>query len=131
VVAALLAAAGRARRISAPVPEPLPVLVPATETVTGRGRLYQRSRDRDAVLRILREAARNRLARLLDQPPEVDRATLVALVAAPARLPVEQVEGLLFGGGSVEDDAGLVEVAAALERLVAMVTRVPEGAARD
>ena len=46
IVAAVLAAAARARRLGAPVAEPLPVLVPATETVTGRGRLYQRSRDR-------------------------------------------------------------------------------------
>jgi hypothetical protein len=126
LLAGLLAAVARARRLGAPVAEPLPVLVRSTETVTGRGRLYQRSRDRGAALAVLRVAARGKLARLLDQPSEVDRETLVAAVAAHTRRPVPDVDALLYGPPP-EDDAGLVAAAAALDSLIAAVTRVPEG----
>jgi hypothetical protein len=123
LLAFLLAALAAARRIGAPVHEPLPVLVPSTETVTGRGRLYERSRDRQAAAAVLGQAARTRLARLLDQPPEVDRATLVAAVAAQAGAPEENVAALLYGERTVEDDAALVAFATELDSLIDAVTR--------
>ena len=63
---AVLLALVRARRLGPPVAEPLPVLVPAAESVTGRGRLYERIAAREASLDALRAAAIARMARVLD-----------------------------------------------------------------
>ena len=63
---AVLLALARARRLGPPVPEPLPVLVPASEAVTGRGRLYEHINARDASLAALRAAAIARIVRVLD-----------------------------------------------------------------
>ncbi|GIJ51051.1 hypothetical protein Val02_79370 [Virgisporangium aliadipatigenens] len=125
LLAFVLAALAAGRRIGAPVHEPLPVLVPSTETVTGRGRLYERSRDRTAAAAVLSQAARTRLAHLLDQPPEVDRATLVAAVAAQAGAPKETVAELLYGERWLDDDDALVAFAAALDSLIDAVIAVP------
>jgi len=145
-VAALLAAAARARRLGAPVPEPLPVLVPATETVTGRGRLYERSRDRGAALDVLRRAARERITHAFDLPPDTGkpdprsfawrpeqaagRTVLVPALAERTGYPADEIDALLFGRAP-ETDEELVATAAALETLVAAVTRIPEGEPRD
>jgi hypothetical protein len=129
-VAALLAAAARARRLGAPIPEPLPVLVPATETVTGRGRLYQRSRDRGAALGVLRRTARERITHAFDLPPDTQRAVLVPTVADHTGIPADEVDALLFSR-EPETDEDLVATAAALEALVANLTRIPEGEPRD
>ena len=56
-VAALLAAAWRARRLGPLVAERLPVAVRASETVEGHGRLYQARRARDRAAGELRAAA--------------------------------------------------------------------------
>ncbi len=122
-VAALLAAAARARRLGAPVPEPLPVLVPTTETVTGRGRLYERSRDRGAALAVLRRAARDRITHALDLPPDAGRDTLVPAVVAQTGFDINHVDVLLFGTHP-ETNEDLVHLAAALEILVETVTRI-------
>jgi hypothetical protein len=130
-VAAVLAAAARARRLGAPVPEPLPVLVPTTETVIGRGRLYQRSRDRGAALAVLRRAARDRITHALDLPADAERDVLVPAVVAQTGFNADHVDTLLFGDKSTvsdpETDDDLVHLAAALEILVDTVTRIPEG----
>ncbi|RIQ16894.1 DUF4350 domain-containing protein, partial [Jiangella rhizosphaerae] len=60
-IAALLAAAWRARRLGRLVPEPLPVVVRASETTEGRARLYRRGRSRDHAATLLRRAAIRRL----------------------------------------------------------------------
>jgi hypothetical protein len=124
LLAAVLAALARARRLGAPVPEPLPVLVPSTETVTGRGRLYQRSRDRGAALAVLRTAARDRLARLLDQATDVPDDALVAILAAHAGDDADTIHDLLHGPPPATD-AELVATAAALDTLIAAVTHLP------
>jgi hypothetical protein len=129
-VAALVAAAARARRLGAPVEEPLPVLVPATETVTGRGRLYQRSRDRGAALGVLRRAARERITHAFDLPPDSDPTVLVPALAERTGVPADEIDALLFSR-EPETDEELVAMAAALETLVAAVTRIPEGEPRD
>lgn len=129
-VAAVLAAAARARRLGAPVPEPLPVLVPTTETVTGRGRLYQRSRDRGAALAVLRRAARDRITHALDLPPDAERDTLLPAVVAQTGFDGDDVDTLLFGPDPETDD-DLVHLATALDTLVTVVTGIPEGEPRD
>jgi hypothetical protein len=63
-VAIVLAAAWRARRLGPVVPEQLPVIVRASETVEGHGRLYQARRARDSAAESLRAATRQRLSRV-------------------------------------------------------------------
>ena len=78
--AGILVAATRAGRLGPPVAEPLPVVVPATETILGRGRLYRRVRAREATLATLRAAAVARLAAALRSAgqPVADPAALSA-----------------------------------------------------
>jgi hypothetical protein len=118
----VLLALARARRLGAPVAEPLPVTVRAKETVEGRGRLYQRAKARAPALRTLQGAARERLAHLLDLPATADRATLVAAVSeATGWLPAD-VDQTLFDDRP-ENDEALVAAAVRLETLLGMVTR--------
>jgi hypothetical protein len=131
VGAGVLLAFARARRLGPPVPEPLPVVVPAAEAVTGRGRLYRRIRARSASLTALRAAALARLARAAIDPltptlernlvqPGPHRDEFVRTIAARSGLPEEMVSTVLFGP-SPQDDAALVTAAAELDRLVAAV----------
>jgi hypothetical protein len=131
VVAALIVfivvmlALSQAFRLGSPVVEPLPVLVRATETVTGRGRLYQRARARGESLQVLRDAALAKLVRLLRLEPDVDRQFLVEAVAASSGWGAAAVGQVLFGAPPADDD-GLVAAATALERLVnAVATEHP------
>lgn len=131
VAAGLLLAVARARRLGPPVPEPLPVVVPAVEAVTGRARLYRRIRARAPSLAILREAALARLARTIDPlarsperglaDPGPRRDAFVRTVAARAGWLPERVDSVLFGP-SPADDAALVAAASDLDQLVAAVT---------
>jgi hypothetical protein len=115
-VAFLLYALARARRMGGPVVEPLPVVVRAGETVTGRGRLYRRARAREESLVTLRSAALSRMARLLRLDPGTDRETIVATVAASSGWPPYTVRDTLFGVPP-EDDDSLVIAAVQLEAL--------------
>jgi hypothetical protein len=140
--AAVLLAVARARRLGPPVSEPLPVLVPAAEAVTGRGRLYRRIDARDATLAALRGAAVSRLARVLnpfggagfDRDLTVARDLLgqsagqlssaveefVNQVAARCGAPAATVRLILYGPPPDNDDE-LARAVADLDRLVAVV----------
>src|SRR6185503_19025598 len=103
--------------LGAPIAEPLPIAVRATETVEGRGRLYQRAKARASALSVLRNAAREKLAHLLDLGTNPDREALVAAAAAQSGWPPEAVDEVLFGA-EPNDDKTLVEAAARLEALL-------------
>ncbi len=109
-VAALLAAAWRARRLGPLVAERLPVVVRAAETVEGHGRLYQARRARDRAAGELRAAASGRIARLTgsDMPAE-------AIATRTGQAP-EEVASLLHGPPPATDQA-LVTLAADLDTL--------------
>jgi hypothetical protein len=68
-LAALAAVAWRARRLGPLVAERLPVIVRASETVEGHGRLYHARRARDRAAQELRAAARARISARTGQPP--------------------------------------------------------------
>jgi len=132
--AGVLLAAAAARRLGPPVPEPLPVVVPAAEAVTGRGRLYRRIRARQASLATLRAGAIARLARAVDplartpdhglDTPGPRRDAFVQTIAARSGLPEATVATVLFGPVP-SDDAGLVAAVADLDHLVATVLGPP------
>lgn len=106
----------RGRRLGRVVQERLPVVVRASETVEGHGRMYQSARARAAAAEALREPARRALTRLA-HGGSVTPAVLVDLVAArSARAPAD-VQALLYGP-TPTDDAALVRLARGLDALV-------------
>lgn len=128
----VLTALAQARRLGPPVAEPLPAVVPATETVTGRGRLYARISAREASLEALRAAALRRMTAVLkpfgerrlttSQPDE----EIIALIAARAGVSPDEVRAILHGPAPQTDDELQVAVAR-LDALVNAVLRVPRG----
>ena len=138
LTAAVLLAFARARRLGPPVAEPLPVLVPAAEAITGRGRLYGRIQAREATLDALRGAAISRIARVLNPfgggAPERDLVgrgmagpppaaeTFIAQIAARTAAPEHAVRAVLYGPAP-QDDQGLDRAVADLDALVQAVMR--------
>jgi hypothetical protein len=121
---AVLLSLARARRLGPPVGEPLPVAVPAAEVVAGRGRLYQRTQGRGVALGTLRAAALPRIVRGLGLPPAPppEPETVVQAAAHRTGLPADHVRHILYGPAP-ETDEDLAQAVAALDALVAAVTR--------
>ncbi|ONH35392.1 hypothetical protein BL254_11640 [Protofrankia sp. BMG5.30] len=140
-LAMVVLALWRGRRLGPPVPEPLPVVVRAAETVEGRGRLYAAAQARDLAAAVLRATARGRLTERLGLPtrarparpgdagqPEADPTALVASVAArTGRSPME-ITLLLYGSGMSQDAPAAVRTAPTAEvtdeALVALVDQL-------
>ncbi|GLY51778.1 DUF4350 domain-containing protein [Lentzea sp. NBRC 102530] len=112
-IAAVVLALWRARRLGRVVPERLPVVVRAAETVEGRARLYRRAHAAGHAATVLRQAARDRLAPLLGVPVGDDPSEEIARRTSR---PVTSVRALLYDDGPV-DDRGLVALAADLDAL--------------
>jgi hypothetical protein len=85
-LAAVLAAAWRARRLGPLVHERLPVVIRASETAEGRARLYRKADARDRAAATLRTATRSRLAPLVGTPPAQAHTPEALLPALAARL---------------------------------------------
>jgi hypothetical protein len=117
-----LLAIWRARRLGPVVPEPLPVVVRAAETVEGRARLYRRFRARDRAAAALREAALSRIMPILGLPRRVEPTAVVSAIAARSGWPPPDVGALLYGR-LPDDDATLVHLANELDRLEREVRR--------
>jgi hypothetical protein len=79
------------------IAEKLPVIVRASETTEGRGRLYRSRRARDLAAASLREAATYRIVRRLglpiDETPQVVTTTVASRIG---RNPIE-IHHVLFG----------------------------------
>jgi hypothetical protein len=121
LVVALLAY-WKGRRVGPLVAEELPVVVRASETVEGRGRLYRSHRTRDRAADALRTAALQRLTPRLGlghnaAPPAVGEA-----VAARCGQHPESVRHMLFGPPPATD-ADLVNLAHALDDIERGVAR--------
>ena len=110
----------RGRRLGPPVREPLPVVVRAAEVVEGHGRLYQRSRARERAAAALRAGTSARLARHLGLPRDADAGRIAGLLGAAGSAEV-------LGGAGPQDDAQLLELAAALRQLEAAAAVPPDG----
>lgn len=120
-LAALALAAASARRLGAPVAEPLPVRVRAAETVRGLGGLYRRARARSTSLATLQSAARVRLAEHYGLPADTPADEVAERVATTVGQPFLEVRHVLSGG--VEDsDEELIRAATTVQSLVRFVT---------
>jgi hypothetical protein len=128
-VAAVLAAAWRGRRLGPLVAERLPVVVRASETTEGHGRLYQSRRARDRAAAELRAAAAGRLSRFTGLGTgNAGAGTMGAgttgagntagtdAIAARAGMPPAEVAALLHGPPPATDQ-DLVNLAADLDQL--------------
>ncbi|GAA4607111.1 DUF4350 domain-containing protein [Actinoallomurus liliacearum] len=125
VIAVVLVALWRSRRLGPVVVEPLPVVVRSAETVEGRARLYRSRRAADRAAEALRAGALERLTALLGMPRSAASdpamaAEIVAAVAAHTGREQAVVGAALYGPPPV-DDAGLVSLAGVLDDLERLV----------
>ncbi|MCD2195020.1 DUF4350 domain-containing protein [Actinomycetospora endophytica] len=134
LLAALVTALWRGRRLGPLVAERLPVRVPAAETTRGRAGLYRRLGARARAAEVLRDDARRRLAARVGLSAHTPAEALTAAVvaAAPGYDPAA-VADLLYGAAP-PDDRALVVLAGALDELrgaAAGSGRVPAGRGED
>ncbi|HTY72006.1 MAG TPA: DUF4350 domain-containing protein [Actinomycetes bacterium] len=122
VIAVVLLALWRARRLGPVVEEPLPVVVRSAEVTEGRARLYRRARARGRAASELRRACAGRIAPLVGIGPGADPAELVAAVAERTGRDPRAVGALLYGGVPA-DDPTLVALADELDRIEEEVRR--------
>jgi hypothetical protein len=136
LLAVVVVALWRARRLGPVVAEALPVAVRSAETVEGRARLYRAHRARDRAADALRAGARERLVALLGLPrsaaqdPNAAQEIVTAIAqrlrstgTAPAAGPAghvvyaEATIGSALYGPEPADDAGLVWLSDLLDDL--------------
>jgi hypothetical protein len=122
VIAVIVIALWRGRRLGRLVPEELPVVVRQAETVRGRSRLYRRSQSLNTAASALREGTRDRLGRRLGLGPRPQPAALVQAIASRTQEPAAQVQALLYGAMPA-DDGALVTLAQSLTALEQEVLR--------
>jgi hypothetical protein len=122
VIAVIVIALWRGRRLGRLVPEDLPVVVRQSETVRGRARLYRRSHSLDTAADALCDGTRDRLGHRLGLGPRPQPPALIQAVAARVGQPAAQVEALLYGS-TPADDLTLVTLAQALTALEQEVLR--------
>jgi hypothetical protein len=121
LVALVLLALWRARRLGRVVPEPLPVIVRAAEAIEGRGRMYRAARARDTAAAELRGGARRRLGPRVGAGRNPTPDALVAGVAGHTGRSADEVSALLYGPEPA-DDTALVRLADDLDALTKEVT---------
>jgi hypothetical protein len=115
-IAAGLAALWRTRRLGPLVAEPLPVVVRASETVEGHGRLYRSRRSRGRAATVLRDAARHRITARLALPADADAGAVCTAVAALTGREPGAVQAILYGPAP-RDDAALVALGQDIDAL--------------
>ncbi len=118
----LLLALWKGRRIGPLVAEQLPVVVRASETVEGRGRLYRSRRASDRAADALRTATLQRLLPRLGLGPNAEPAAVVQTVAQHSGQDPEAVRHALFGPPPATD-TDLVHLAHALDNIERQVAQ--------
>ncbi len=119
-IVVVLLALWRMRRLGPLVTEPLPVVVRASETVEGHGRLYQSRRARDRAAAALRGAALGRIVTRLGLPRDVTADTACHELASRTGRDPGEIRAVLFGPVPA-DDGALVRLAADLDALEGQV----------
>jgi hypothetical protein len=114
--ALLLAIGWRGRRLGPLVAERLPVVVHATETVLGHGKLYQSRHARDRAADELRTVLLGRICRAAGLPSRADPAAVVDAVAQRSAADPERIRDLLYGPAP-RSDAALATLARDLDDL--------------
>jgi hypothetical protein len=120
-VVVLLVALWKGRRPGPLVAEDLPVVVRASETVEGRGRLYRSRRARDRAAAALRTATLQRLLPRLGLGPGAQAQAVVMTVAQRTGVDAGFVSHQLFGPPPSTDN-DLLQLAHALDEIERQVT---------
>ncbi|WP_211186546.1 DUF4350 domain-containing protein [Mycobacterium attenuatum] len=120
-LAVLLVALWKGRRLGPLVAEEVPVVVRASETVEGRGRLYRSRRARDRAADALRTATLQRLLPRLGISPGTDPPAVVLTVARRTGADPEFVRYHLYGPPPATDQ-DLLHLARALDDIERQVT---------
>ena len=115
-LAIALVAVWKGRRIGPLVAEPLPVVVRASETVEGRGRLYRSRRARDRAAEALRTATLQRVMPRIGLGHDAQPPAVVAAVAERCGSSTEAVTHILFGPPPASDH-DLVNLAHELDNI--------------
>ncbi|MEU6713111.1 DUF4350 domain-containing protein [Nonomuraea sp. NPDC046802] len=116
IIALVVAAFWRGRRLGPVVTEKLPVVVRAAETVEGRGRLYRARRARRRAADALRAGTIDRLTPRLGLGSGAGQHEVVAALAARTGQDPHQLGAALYGPPPA-DDAGLVGLAGYLDSI--------------
>ncbi|HET7310798.1 MAG TPA: DUF4350 domain-containing protein [Mycobacteriales bacterium] len=124
VLAVIVLALWRARRIGPVVAEPLPVVVRATETVEGRARLLRAARARGTAGAALRAAAVERMRDRLGLAPDSGQAAVVESVCRHSGWRASDVEQVLFGPAP-PGDTQLLRLSQELDQLDRAVRNGP------
>ena len=112
----------RGRRLGRVVVEPLPVIVRATETTRGRGRLYRRGRAHAHAAAALRAGSISRIAARLGLPRTATGPDVIEALSRATGRPADAIDSLLYGPPPT-DDATLVTLTQALDTLESEVHR--------
>jgi Domain of unknown function (DUF4350) len=123
VVAFVLLALWRARRLGRPVAEPQPVQLPGAELVVAVGNLLQRAKGRGQAAGLLTDDLRRSLAERLGLPPSTPVDQVADTVAARTGIPRERVLRTLTRT-TPRDEAELVALSQAIDTVRREVTRV-------
>ena len=113
-LAVMLIALWKGRRLGPLVAEDLPVVVRASETVEGRGRLYRSRRARDRAAQALRAATLQRMLPRLGLGVDTPAPAVVNAIAQRSRSDPESMRHVLFGPAPATD-ADLIQLARALD----------------
>ena len=124
VVAFVLLALWRARRLGRPVAEPQPVQLPGAELVVAVGNLLQRAKGRGQAAGLLTDDLRRSLAERLGLPASTPPDQVADAVAARAGIPRERVLETLTRA-TPRDEAELVALSQAVDTVRREVIRVP------
>jgi Domain of unknown function (DUF4350) len=122
VLVVALVALWRGRRMGPLVAENLPVVVRASETVEGRGRLYRSRRARDRAADALRTAALQRMLPRLGLAISAAPPAVVAAVASRSDRSADFVQHVLYGPAPATD-ADLVNLARELDNIERQVAQ--------
>jgi Domain of unknown function (DUF4350) len=114
LLAGVLFAVSRARRLGSPIEETVPSPIPATELVVATGELYRRTRSSGHAAAQLQRRFRSRAARRLGLPPDVSDRALVEAITSATGIPEGQVRTAL---GPRNDEQGMVAAAREIEAL--------------
>ena len=118
-----LIALWKGRRIGPLVAEKLPVVVRASETVEGRGRLYRSRRARDRAAQALRSAALQRMLPRLGLDVDTPPPAVTLAIARHGRSDPESLRHILFGPPP-NTDADLIQLTRALDDIERQVTHL-------
>jgi Domain of unknown function (DUF4350) len=123
VVAFVLLALWRARRLGRPVAEPQPVQLPGAELVVAVGNLLQRAKGRGQAAGLLTDDLRRSMAERLGLPPSAPAGLVADTVAARTGIPRERVLRTLTQTAP-RDETELVALSQAIDTVRREVTRV-------